>query len=191
MRFPSKGTGFLSGRKRGSAMTFFIPSSRTLREGQMIHEKTTVSSSLRLTAMGNDVTLPPGTSSPPPPFCTGLGRDRPGRKFLPGGSVKKPAQSSKLPPVPLVKVKFKSPDGEQGGSTAPPRWRGTQRACHATSHIVARSSTRQYSPGNWAHRARTVSLMYSKLSAEGLPVERASAHPFSTHDEWVGDLFRG
>jgi hypothetical protein len=34
-------------------------------------------------------------------------------------------QSSKLPRVPLVKVKFKSPDGEQGGSTAPPRWRGT------------------------------------------------------------------
>jgi hypothetical protein len=23
------------------------------------------------------------------------------------------------------------------------------------------------------------------------PVARASAHPFSTHDEWVGDLFRG
>src|SRR6266511_4393056 len=65
MRFPSKGIGFLSGCKRGSAMTSFMPSSRTLREGQMIHEKTTVSSSLRLTAIGNDVTLPSGTSSPP------------------------------------------------------------------------------------------------------------------------------
>src|SRR6266436_3774852 len=64
MRFPSKGIGFLSGCKRGSAMTFFMPSSRALREGQVIQEKTTVSSSLRLTAMGNDVTLPSGTSSP-------------------------------------------------------------------------------------------------------------------------------
>ena len=45
-------------------MTFFMPSSRTSREGQVIHEKTTVSSSLRLTAIGNDVTLPSGTSSP-------------------------------------------------------------------------------------------------------------------------------
>jgi hypothetical protein len=41
-----------------------LPSSRTLREGQMIHEKTTVSLSLRFTAIGNDVTLPSGTSSP-------------------------------------------------------------------------------------------------------------------------------
>src|SRR5215471_9257255 len=64
MRFPSKGIGFLSGCRRGSAMTLFMPSSRTLREGQRIQEKTTVSSSLRLTAMGNDVTLPSGTSSP-------------------------------------------------------------------------------------------------------------------------------
>ena len=36
MRFPSKGIGFVSGCKRGSAMTFFMPSSRTLREGQVI-----------------------------------------------------------------------------------------------------------------------------------------------------------
>jgi hypothetical protein len=48
MRFPSKGIGFVSGCKRGSAMTFFMPSSRTLREGQVIQEKTTVSSSLIL-----------------------------------------------------------------------------------------------------------------------------------------------
>jgi hypothetical protein len=45
-------------------MTFFMASSRTLRDGQMIQEKTTVSSSLRLTAIGNDVNLPSGTSSP-------------------------------------------------------------------------------------------------------------------------------
>jgi hypothetical protein len=64
MRFPSKGIGFVSGCKRGSAMTFFMPSSRTLREGQVIQEKTTVSSSLRLTAMGNDVTLPSGSRFP-------------------------------------------------------------------------------------------------------------------------------
>src|SRR5215467_1507202 len=64
MRFPSKGIGFTSGFRRGSAMTFFMPSSRTFRDGQTIQEKTTVSSSLRLTAMGNDVTLPSGTSSP-------------------------------------------------------------------------------------------------------------------------------
>jgi hypothetical protein len=48
MRFPSKGIGFVSGCKRGSAITFFMPSSRTLREGQVIQEKTTVSSSLIL-----------------------------------------------------------------------------------------------------------------------------------------------
>jgi hypothetical protein len=33
-------------------MTFFMPSSRAFREGQMIQEKTTVSLSLRLTAIG-------------------------------------------------------------------------------------------------------------------------------------------
>ena len=43
---------------------FFIPSSRIWRDGQVIHENTTVSSSLRLTAIGNDVNLPSGTSSP-------------------------------------------------------------------------------------------------------------------------------
>src|SRR5882724_8647803 len=63
-RLPSKGIGFVSGCTRGSAITFFMPSSRTWREGQVTHENTTVSSSLRLTAIGNDVTLPSGTSSP-------------------------------------------------------------------------------------------------------------------------------
>jgi NAD(P)-dependent dehydrogenase (short-subunit alcohol dehydrogenase family) len=34
--------GFLSGCRRGSAIAFFMPSSRTFRDGQVIHEKTTV-----------------------------------------------------------------------------------------------------------------------------------------------------
>src|ERR1700730_5227907 len=63
-RLPSKGIGFLSGCRRGSTIAFFMPSSRTLREGQVIHEKTTVSSSLRLTAIGKDVVVPSGTSFP-------------------------------------------------------------------------------------------------------------------------------
>src|SRR6266478_2169870 len=42
------------GCMRGSAITFLDPSSRTARDGQMIHENTTVSSSSRLTAMGNE-----------------------------------------------------------------------------------------------------------------------------------------
>src|ERR1700675_1615215 len=63
-RLPSKGIGFLSGCRRGAAIAFFMPSSRTLREGQVIHEKTTVSSSLRLTAIGKDVVAPSGTSLP-------------------------------------------------------------------------------------------------------------------------------
>ncbi|MNY41317.1 hypothetical protein D3C86_1761230 [compost metagenome] len=45
-------------------MTFSIAWSRTAREGQTIQEKTTVSSGLHFTAMGKDVTLPSGTSSP-------------------------------------------------------------------------------------------------------------------------------
>ncbi|MNI94317.1 hypothetical protein D3C73_1523990 [compost metagenome] len=45
-------------------MNFSMPLSRVWRSGQTIHEKTTVSSSLRFTAMGNEVTLPSGTSSP-------------------------------------------------------------------------------------------------------------------------------
>jgi hypothetical protein len=64
MRFPSKGIGLLSGCIRGSAMNFLCASLRTSRDGQMIQEKMTVSSSLRLTAIGNDVTSPSGTSSP-------------------------------------------------------------------------------------------------------------------------------
>ncbi len=39
-------------------MAFFMPSSRTWRDGQVIQEKITVSSSLRLTAIENDVSLP-------------------------------------------------------------------------------------------------------------------------------------
>jgi hypothetical protein len=41
-------------------MTFAIPASRTWRDGQMIHEKITVSSSWHFTAIGNDVSLPSG-----------------------------------------------------------------------------------------------------------------------------------
>src|SRR5262245_52859293 len=44
--------------------TFFMPSFLRSRDGQTIHEKTTVSSSLRLTAIGNEVSFPSGTSSP-------------------------------------------------------------------------------------------------------------------------------
>ncbi len=49
---------------RGSAITFLWPASRTSRDGQMIQENTTVSSSLHCTAIGNEVTSPAGTSSP-------------------------------------------------------------------------------------------------------------------------------
>jgi fructose-bisphosphate aldolase class II len=48
--------------KAGYDMIGFDVSSRT--EGQVIHEKTTVSSSLRLTAIGKDVVAPSGTSLP-------------------------------------------------------------------------------------------------------------------------------
>src|SRR5262249_5867067 len=64
MRLPSNGMGFLSGCMRGSLIRAFMPASRISREGQMIHEKTTVSSGLHFTAIGSDVTWPPGTSSP-------------------------------------------------------------------------------------------------------------------------------
>jgi len=43
-------------------MTFFMPSSRALRDAQTIQENTTVSSGLQYTAMGNEVTSPSGTS---------------------------------------------------------------------------------------------------------------------------------
>jgi len=46
-RLPSNGIGFVPACMRGSAITFFQPSSRAAREGQVTHEKTTVSSSLR------------------------------------------------------------------------------------------------------------------------------------------------
>ena len=49
---------------RGSSITFFMPASRASFEGHSTQEKTTVSSSLRFTAIGKDVTLPSGTSSP-------------------------------------------------------------------------------------------------------------------------------
>ena len=49
---------------RGSSITFFMPASRASFEGHSIQEKTTVSSSLRFTAIGKEVTLPSGTSSP-------------------------------------------------------------------------------------------------------------------------------
>ena len=45
-------------------MTFFMPSSRALRDGHSIHEKTTVSFGSSLTACGKDVVFPVGTSSP-------------------------------------------------------------------------------------------------------------------------------
>ena len=45
-------------------MTLAMPASRTDLDGQTIHEKTTVSSAFLWTAIGNDVTLPSGTSSP-------------------------------------------------------------------------------------------------------------------------------
>src|SRR5262245_41375403 len=63
-RLPSKGIGLTSGLRRGSVMTFCIPSSRARRDGQSIQENTTVSSFLHFTAMGNEVTSPSGTSSP-------------------------------------------------------------------------------------------------------------------------------
>jgi hypothetical protein len=45
-------------------MTLAMPASRTSRDGQTIHENTTVSPGSHFTAIGNDVTLPSGTSSP-------------------------------------------------------------------------------------------------------------------------------
>ena len=49
---------------RGSAMNRFMPSSRTCRDGHTTHEKTTDSPGSSFTAMGNEVILPSGTSSP-------------------------------------------------------------------------------------------------------------------------------
>src|SRR5215467_11404474 len=64
MRLPSNGMGFPSGFMRGSAITLAQAALRASLDGQTIHENTTVSSSLRFTAIGNDVSLPSGTSSP-------------------------------------------------------------------------------------------------------------------------------
>ncbi|MNG23206.1 hypothetical protein D3C84_1077820 [compost metagenome] len=49
---------------RGSSIAFFMPASRICFEGQVIQENTTVSPSFSFTAVGKDVTLPSGTSSP-------------------------------------------------------------------------------------------------------------------------------
>src|SRR5688572_25944994 len=60
---------------RGSSMAFFMPVSRTARDGQATHENATVSFGSSFTACGNDVVLPVGTSSPQhsttrvAPFC--------------------------------------------------------------------------------------------------------------------------
>src|SRR5215471_2803766 len=64
MRLPSNGMGFPSGFMRGSAITLSQAALRASFDDQTIHENTTVSSSLRWTAIGNDVILPSGTSSP-------------------------------------------------------------------------------------------------------------------------------
>src|SRR5262249_1006142 len=64
MRLPSNGIGFPAGLMRGSAITLSQAAFRASFDGQTIHENTTVSSSLRWTAIGNDVILPSGTSSP-------------------------------------------------------------------------------------------------------------------------------
>src|SRR5690606_32174139 len=63
-RLPSKGMGFTSGCKRGSSIILGMALSLTAREGHSIHENTTVSPGWHFTAIGNDVTLPSGTSSP-------------------------------------------------------------------------------------------------------------------------------
>ena len=49
---------------RGSFIAFSLPASRAARDGQTIQAKTTVSPSSSFTAIGNEVTLPSGTSSP-------------------------------------------------------------------------------------------------------------------------------
>src|SRR5688572_28796803 len=56
MRLPSKGIAFRPGCMRGSAITFSQAVLRASLDGQTIHENTTFSSSLRCTAMGNEVT---------------------------------------------------------------------------------------------------------------------------------------
>jgi hypothetical protein len=84
MRFPSKGIS-PGGCIRGSAMTFALPASRASRDGHTIQEKTTVSPGSSFTAIGKEVSLPSGTSSPqhstpstpPPPARRARGRSAP------------------------------------------------------------------------------------------------------------------
>src|SRR5258705_11713787 len=64
MRLPSDGMGFPAGFMRGLAIILSQAAVRASFDGQRMHENATVSSSLRLTAIGNDVILPSGTSSP-------------------------------------------------------------------------------------------------------------------------------
>ena len=62
MTWPSKGiaVSFM----RGSAITAVHAASRTWRDGQAIQPKATVSCGSHFTAIGNEVSLPSGTSSP-------------------------------------------------------------------------------------------------------------------------------
>ncbi|MCY1184011.1 hypothetical protein D9M73_246680 [compost metagenome] len=64
MRWPSKGIGLTSGFMRGSCIILSIPELRLALSGQTIQPKATVSPSLSFTDIGNEVTLPSGTSSP-------------------------------------------------------------------------------------------------------------------------------
>src|ERR1700731_4177886 len=64
MRLPSNGMAFPSGLMRGSAITLSQAALGTSLDGQTIHENTTASPCLPLTAIGNDVIFPSGTSSP-------------------------------------------------------------------------------------------------------------------------------
>src|SRR6516164_5395167 len=64
MRLPSNGMGFASGFMRGSVIILSHAALRASFDGQTIHENTTVSSFLHWTAIGNDVILPSGISSP-------------------------------------------------------------------------------------------------------------------------------
>ena len=62
IRRPSN--GIASACMAGSIMAFFTPSFLTVRDGQTTHEKTTVSSFLRITAACMEFVSPSGTSSP-------------------------------------------------------------------------------------------------------------------------------
>lgn len=63
-RLPSNGMGLFSGAMCGSSMAVAQAASRTAFDGQVIHENTTVSSSLACPASTKEVSLPGGTSSP-------------------------------------------------------------------------------------------------------------------------------